>query len=122
MKRTEVSWTGWYRTQGSAVQRACVGVRGTRLQAQGYSKTHISSVFSPEAPLALLWEGTTNGWFSCHCITNPHLKNCSDGLDVAKPTLMVGGTFKQQSDKEPSSGKRSSRPLLPTWLCLPWLT
>lgn len=77
--------------------------------------------------LALLWEGTINGWFSCHLVTNPHLKNCPDDFDVVRPTLMAGGTFRQQSDKEPSSGERSSRPLLPMWLCSeqlcpPWVT
>lgn len=63
--------------------------------------------------LALLWEGTINGWFSCHLVTNPHLKNCPDDFDVVRPTLMAGGTFRQQSDKEPSSGERSSRPPAP---------
>lgn len=67
--------------------------------------------------LALLWEGTINGWFSRHLVTNPHLKNCPHGFDVVRPTLMAGGTFRQQLDKKPSSGERSSRPLLPMWLC-----
>lgn len=99
------------------------GAPGSRLKAKAKHR----SPCEVRKSLALLWEGTINGWFSCHLVTNPHLKNCPDGFDVVRPTLMAGGTFRQQSDKEPLSGERSPRPLLPMWLCSeqlcpPWVT